>query len=94
MSSTIKLVPEDCHNYEIFCAQGRCPLVTVCNEDCMFVWKAYYDGIKELPQDEEIEDLKYQIEDLESEIRQLEVQISIADEKITQLEAELNGDGE
>ena len=60
----------------------------------MFVWKAYYDGTKELIQDEEIKDLKYQIEDLESEIQQLEAQLSIADEKIIQLEAELNGGGE
>ena len=94
MNTTIQLIPKDCHNYDSFCAQGRCPLVTVCNEDCMFVWKAYYDSTKELPQDEEIEDLKYQIEDLESEIRILEQQLSLADEKITQLEEELNGDGE
>ena len=60
----------------------------------MFVWKAYYDGTKELIQDEENKSLKYQIEDLESEIRQLEVQLSLADEKITQLEAEFNGYGE
>jgi hypothetical protein len=94
MSSTIQLVPEDCHNYKFFCKQGRCPLVSVCNEDCMFVWKAYYDGTKELPQDEEIENLKDKIEDLEIDITNLEVQLNIADEKIEQLEAELNGGGE
>ena len=94
MSAIIQLVPKDCHNYDRFCTQGRCPLVTVCNEDCMFVWKAYYDGTKESIQDEEIKDLKCQIEDLESEIRLLEAQLSMADTKINGLEAELNGDGE
>ena len=93
MMLDLKLHPE-CHNYEIFEKEGRCHLTTVCNEDCVFVWKAYYDGTKELIQDEEIKDLKYQIEDLESEIRQLEAQLSMADTKINELEAELNGDGE
>lgn len=93
MMLDLKLHPE-CHNYEIFEKEGRCPLVTVCNEDCVFVWKAYYDGTKELIQDEEIEDLKYQIEGLEGEIWHLEGQLRMADEKITQLEVELNGDGE
>lgn len=92
MSVTIQLIPKNCHNYDSFCTQGRCPLVTVCNEDCMFVWKAYYDGTKELPQDEEIKDLKYQIEDLESEIRILEQQLSLADAKINELETELIGE--
>ena len=87
----LKLNP-DCHNYEIYKEQGRCPLVSVCNEDCMFVWKAYYDGTKELPQDEEIQDLKYEIEDLKAEIQHLEIQLNLADEKIEQLEAELNGE--
>lgn len=92
MSVTYQLIPEDCHNYNVFCTQGRCPLVSVCNEDCMFVWKAYYNGTKELPQDEEIQDLKYKIEDLKTEIQHLEIQLSLADGKIEQLEAELNGE--
>lgn len=92
MSSTIRLVPKNCHNYDSFCTQGRCPLVQVCNEDCMFVWKAYYDGTKESPKDEEIEDLKYQVEDLESEVRELERQLSLADAKINELETELIGE--
>ncbi len=92
MSATIQLIPKDCHNYDSFCTQGRCPLVKVCNEDCMFVWKAYYDSTKELPQDEEIEDLKYQIEDLEGEIWHLEEQLRMADEKINELETELIGE--
>jgi chaperonin cofactor prefoldin len=35
--------------------------------------------------------LKNKIEDLEIDITNLEVQLNMADEKITQLEAELNG---
>ena len=58
----------------------------------MFVWKAYYDGTKELPQDEEIENLKNKIEDLESEVRILEQQLSLADAKINELETELIGE--
>ena len=92
MNVTYQLIPKDCHNYNVLCTQGRCPLVSVCNEDCMFVWKAYYDGTKELPQDEEIQDLKYKIEDLETEMQHLETQLSLADEKIEQLEAELKGE--
>ena len=80
----------DCHNYKIYEEKGRCPLAKVCDEDCVFVWKALYDGIKELPQDEEIQDLKYEIEDLKGEIWHWEEELRRADEKIEQLEAENN----
>ena len=50
----LKLNP-DCHNYKNYEEQGRCPLVSVCNENCVFVWKNIYD--------------KWQNGDLREEIR-------------------------
>lgn len=82
----------DCHNYNIFKDKGMCPLISVCNEDCVFVWKALYDGTKDSPQDEENEYLKDEIEDLKIEIRHLETQLDMADNKIEELTNELNGE--
>ena len=87
------ILNSDCHNYEIYKDMGRCPLVSVCDEDCVFVWKALYDGSKESDKDVEIEDLKYQIEDLESEISNLNYQLDMADDKIEELTCALNGEG-
>lgn len=84
----------NCNNYKIYESSNRCPLTTVCNEDCVFVWKALYDGSKESDKDIEIEDLKYEIEDLQGDIFRLERELRQADEKIEQLEATINGDGE
>ena len=92
MSAMLQLIPKDCHNYDVFCTQGRCPLVAVCKENCVFVWKALYDGTKELNENTEIEYLKYEIEDLKTEIQHLEIQLEMADNKIEELTNELNGE--
>lgn len=88
---SLKLNP-DCHNYEIYKDKDRCPLVSVCNDDCIFVWKALYDGTKETDEAIEIEDLKYEIEDLKSEIFSLQNQLDMADNKIEELTCALNGE--
>lgn len=73
MSSEIQLVPKDCHNYNVFCAQGRCPLVDVCNEDCMFVWKKCYEDLNSSTcKSVDIEDLRDEIEHLQNEVSSLE----------------------
>ena len=65
------LVPKDCHNYNIFKEQGRCPLVSVCNENCMFVWNKYYDSVNSIKVDN-YEDLLDEIEYLKDENSSLE----------------------
>lgn len=73
MSSEIQLVPKDCHNYDVFAAQGRCPLVDVCNEDCMFVWKKCYEAVnKNSARIDRYEDLIDEIESLRDEVASLE----------------------
>lgn len=37
-----------CHNYDRATELKRCPLVTVCDDDCPFVWKSYYDNRDEV----------------------------------------------
>ena len=73
MSSEIQLVPKDCHNYDVFRTQGRCPLVDVCNEDCMFVWKKCYEDLNSSTcKSVDIEDLRDEIEYLQNEVSSLE----------------------
>ena len=73
MSSEIQLVPKDCHNYDVFCTQGRCPLVDVCNEDCVFVWKKCYEDLNSSTcKSVDIEELKEEIESLQIENSQLD----------------------
>ena len=86
----LKLHP-DCHNFTKF-DSDRCPLVSVCDEDCVYVWKALYDGNKDSDKDIEIQDLKYEIEDLRSDIFHLEHQLDMADSKIEELTCALNGE--
>ena len=74
MSSEIQLAPKGCHDYKEFSKQGRCPLTSVCNEDCVFVWKKCYEdlnkcGCKDI---DNIEELKEEIESLQIENSQLD----------------------
>ena len=72
--SELQLVPEDCHNYKEFSKQGRCPLTSVCNEDCVFVWKKCYDELNKCrcKDIDNIEDLREEIESLQIENSQLD----------------------
>ena len=66
----INLNRENCHNFSMAEKLGRCSFISVCESDCVFVWKAYYDSKKEQDADQvEIEELKEKISDLESEIQ-------------------------
>lgn len=73
MSSEIQLVPKDCYNYDSFCTQGRCPLVDVCNEDCIFVWRKCYEDLNNSTYKSlDVEELKEEIESLQIENSQLD----------------------
>lgn len=69
----LQLAP-DCHNYKEFSKQGRCPLTSVCNEDCIFVWKKCYESLNEgnYRDVRDIEELKEEIESLQNENNQLD----------------------
>ena len=69
----INLNRENCHNFSMAERLGRCPFIAVCESDCVFVWKAYYDSKKEQDADQvEIEELKEKISDLESDLHSYE----------------------
>lgn len=76
-----------CHNYEIYKEKERCPLVSVCNEDCVFVWKALYDEKIDIC-NPETEDLRDEVEDLHFEINRLNAEICGLETKIMELEGE------
>lgn len=69
----LQLAPKDCHNYKEFSKQGRCPLTSVCNEDCVFVWKKCYEDLNSSTcKSVDIEDLREEIESLQIENNQLD----------------------
>ena len=73
MNVLINLVPKDCQNYDVFKAQGRCPLTDVCNEECVFVWKKCYECLNENSgKIDKYEDLIDEIESLQNEVASLE----------------------
>ena len=71
--SELNLAPRDCNNYKEFSKQGRCPLVDVCNEDCIFVWRKCYEDLNSSPYKSlDVEELKEEIESLQIENSQLD----------------------
>lgn len=80
----LKLHPDYCHNFTSFCDRDMCPLVSVCNEDCVYVWKATYESIKQAEGTEkDVDYLENKVADLENELN------SLAEEKDDAL-SELN----
>ena len=74
----LKLHPE-CHNFAKF-SSDRCPFIAVCNEDCVYVWKEYYDSSSHRDYYEDtIEELEEKISDLERENNSLEEDKNIAE---------------
>lgn len=63
----LELNSTNCHNFKKAIGLGRCPLISVCNEDCVFVWKNTYDIANEAPSIS-IEELENRISDLEREV--------------------------
>ena len=80
----LKLNP-DCHNYKIYEEQGRCPLTSVCKEDCVFVWKALYDEKIDIC-NPETENLRDEVEDLHFEVNRLNAEIYGLESKVMELE--------
>lgn len=69
----LQLAPKDCHNYKEFSKQGRCPLVDVCNEDCIFVWRKCYEDLNSsIHKSLDVEELREEIESLQIENSQLD----------------------
>ena len=63
----LELNSTNCHNFKKAIELGRCPLISVCNEDCVFVWKNNYEVSNEIPP-VDIEGLEDKISDLEREV--------------------------
>lgn len=69
----MELNREKCHNFDMAEKLGRCPCVSVCTDDCVYVWKYCYDHMDEFEQKEiEIEELENRVNDLENEKNSLE----------------------
>lgn len=69
----IELNREKCHNFDMANNLGHCPFISVCNSDCVFVWKAEYDNKREREtKQEDIEDLEAKISELEDDVRSYE----------------------
>ena len=84
----LKLNP-DCHNYKLYEEQGRCPLVHVCDENCIFVWKALYDE-KINSSNSEVESLNDEVDDLKYEVDDLEYELESLNDEVDDLKYELN----
>ena len=85
----LKLHPE-CHNFAKF-TSDRCPFISVCNEDCVYVWKAYYDSQKEQKATQsDIDELEEKISDLQSELNSMEEDKNNANYEAEQWESKYN----
>lgn len=47
-----------CHNFKRAEEMGRCPLVCVCSDDCVFVWKEAYKALQEQEETEPVIDIE------------------------------------
>lgn len=47
-----------CHNFKRAEEMGRCPLVCVCSDDCVFVWKEAYKALQEQEETESVIDIE------------------------------------
>lgn len=80
----INLNRENCHNFSMAEKLGRCPFISVCESDCVFVWKAAYDNQQQyMSAEEKIEELENRISDLENELNSSE---ESADQAISEAE--------
>ena len=80
----INLNRENCHNFSMAEKLGRCPFISVCKSDCVYVWKAAYDNQQQyMSAEEKIEELENRISDLENELNSSE---ESADQAISEAE--------
>lgn len=69
----MELNRENCHNFNMAKKLGRCPFVSICEQDCVYVWKATYDNQQQyMSAEEKIEELENRISDLENELNSSE----------------------
>ena len=65
--------PTNCHNFKNAEELGRCPFISVCTDDCVYVWKSFYDNSdKERDYEFEIDNLQDEVEELQRFISNLE----------------------
>lgn len=80
----MELNRENCHNFNIAEKLGHCPFVSICEQDCVYVWKAAYDNQQQyMSAREKIEELENKISDLENELNSFEEN---ADQAISEAE--------
>ena len=80
------LNPTNCSKFADACKNGRCPLTCVCEDDCLFVWKAEHED--ESP--EVIAELESEIDDMQSELRSNEQEYDELAGEFNELEGEFN----
>ena len=80
----MELNRENCHNFNMAEKLGRCPFVSICEQDCVYVWKAAYDNQQQyMSAGDKIEELENRISDLENELNSFE---ESADQAISEAE--------
>lgn len=68
----MELNREKCHNFNMAEKLGRCPLISVCNSDCVYVWKNLYDTQYERENEQEdIKELQEKISNLEYDLNSI-----------------------
>ena len=72
----LKLNETNCHNFKNAESIGRCPCVSVCTENCVYVWKECYSQLMNTTSTRNrLEDALERINDLESELEDAQREI-------------------
>ena len=82
--------PTNCHNFQSAEKLGRCPLIAVCEDNCVYVWKNLYDSNSIKDYDLEIENLQDRIDELESEVNNYEEELNDANNEASDWEEKYN----
>lgn len=87
----MELNRENCHNFNWAESLGRCPCVSVCNSDCVYVWKNLYDNQgTQVATQNEIYELEEKINDLQSDLNSTEEEKDDANYRAEQWEQKYN----
>lgn len=86
----LELHPKDCHNFDKFSHLDRCPLVSVCDENCVYVWKATYDNNTNNANYHEASSELEEIDELRSELAIMENNKDVEEERADKFEFKYN----
>ena len=87
----MELNREKCHNFDMAEKLGRCPCVSVCDSDCVYVWKYYYDNKDKLEETVTMaEELAEKVLDLEGDKNSLEEEKDDAESRAAEWEEKYN----